>query len=232
MSTASCHTDLPKEHIALVQRYAAPVTSASEPDPNLELADAYFASEPDPNLELADEKGQDANGESRFWRRRRRSRRRRTPSPTRTPTNTPTKFPTRTPTNTPTRTPTNTPTKFPTRTPTNTPTDSPTQEPTASPTAPVFGYWTITRRSPWGKTKVDTVCGLETDILSIQEVYSKHCHTNQNGAQGQAVVNQEGKERTWAWYCSNVPATEIVGQPPFAADESCKESHNAEDDGT
>jgi len=272
---AWCSSSVPVENIALVQRQAA-VTSASDPDPKLELAD-------EKEQGLAAESGQDAEAESRYWRRRRRSRRRRRDRRRRTrrrrgcigspPTfvNGCTAHPlswyqptcesqgatyvsweycstifsgrykcqlpctTASPTGYPTKSPTKTPTRTPTRTPTASPTAEPTDYPTQEPTEPVHGEWTITRQhQDWGTTKVDTVCGKETDTFSIGLLSSQFCE-KKGGQKAQVVVNQELEERTWGWFCSDQGTTVIVGTPTFVAEAPegpCAAQHNAVDDGT
>lgn len=131
--------------------------------------------------------------------------------------------------------PTLTPTLTPTSSPTNTPTLTPTSQPTPRPTVPVMGQWTITRKcSKNGKTKIDRgVCGMSTDVFSIANKPGKFCASF--GQLTQVIVNQDGEERTWGWFCSEQCPTEIVGTPTFHSElpgGPCSEAHNSVDDGT
>jgi uncharacterized protein YifE (UPF0438 family) len=113
------------------------------------------------------------------------------------------------------------------------------QAPTAtqSPTpATVYGAWTITRRhSKWTKLKkTDTVCGKSTDVFSIaKNVPSKWCAKHHDGADGQLIVDQDKREKSRAWFCSNQGPTEIF-LSTFLAEEpggACENDHSAFDDG-
>ena len=118
-----------------------------------------------------------------------------------------------------------------TQSPTTSPTDSPSNSPTDSPT-PAAGKWTITRtHSKWGGSREDVVCGESTDVLSIEARPSISCAEQHNGAAAWVVVNQQGKELTWGFYCDSQGNTEIVGTPTFAVDDTCLNSHNTIDDG-
>jgi len=97
---------------------------------------------------------------------------------------------------------------------------------------PAAGKWTITRtHSKWGGSREDVVCGESTDELSIEARPSISCAEKHNGAAAWVVVNQQGKELTWGFYCDNQGNTEIVGTPTFAVDDTCLNSHNTIDDG-
>jgi hypothetical protein len=104
----------------------------------------------------------------------------------------------------------------------------------AAPQPLVHGLWSVTRKhTRSGKTKSEKVCGFKTDILSIGSANSKFCTQKQKG-DGQVLVNQDGIERSWAWFCTEQGETTIVGSPTFAAEEAdgpCSNQHNALDDG-
>jgi len=90
------------------------------------------------------------------------------------------------------------------------------------------------RQTAYGGTKEEkNVCGLSTDVFSIANVPSEWCK-NKHNADGQVIVNQDGVERSWAWFCSNQVQTSIKGQPTFVAEAAngpCENQHNAIDDG-
>jgi len=166
-----------------------------------------------------------------------------TPYPTKYPTSYPTPYPTDYPTSSPTDYPTSSPTDYPTSSPTDNPTSSPTDSPpssptdspTSSPTAPVYGTWTVQRtHAKWNHlTRDDTICGKHTDVLSIASVNSNWCQTNHQ-SDGQAIVNQDGQELSFAWFCSNQGVTTFVGTPTFVPEEGdgpCAHQHQVGDQG-
>ena len=70
-------------------------------------------------------------------------------------------------------------------------------------------------------------------ILSIGSVSSKRCK-NKHGTDGQAIVNQDGAELSFAWFCSNQGTTTIVGTPTFVPEEGdgpCAHQHQVGDQG-
>lgn len=98
----------------------------------------------------------------------------------------------------------------------------------------VFGLWTIVREHPKGRTKTDLVCGKSTDTFSVTNIPSKWCKTNR-GSDGQGIVNQDGEERSWAWFCSDQAQTWVSGTPTFVdegPDGPCRDEHKLIDDGT
>lgn len=100
---------------------------------------------------------------------------------------------------------------------------------------PVFGLWTVTRtHSKWNHlTREDTICGKNTDVLTIGSKESKWCREHHESL-GQVVVNQDGEEKTFAWFCQSQGQTEIVGTPTFVAekpDGACKQQHQVGDQG-
>jgi hypothetical protein len=158
-----------------------------------------------------------------------------TDNPTASPTDSPTSSPTDNPTSSPTDSPTSSPTDNPTSSPTDSPTSSPTNSPTSSPTETVYGTWDVTRtHAEWNHlTKNDKICGKHTDALSIGSVFSNWCQTNHQST-GQAIVNQDGDELSFAWFCSNQGATTFVGTPTFEPEEGdgpCAHQHQVGDQG-
>ena len=101
--------------------------------------------------------------------------------------------------------------------------------------APVYGNWNVKRtHATWNHlTRDDSVCGKNTDVLSIASVSSKWCK-NKHGSDGQAIVNQDGAELSFAWFCSNQGTTTIVGTPTFVPEEAdgpCAHQHQVGDQG-
>ena len=93
------------------------------------------------------------------------------------------------------------------------------------------GRWEVARTGgSKGATKTDTFCGKSTDTLSIGTAPSQYCEKN-FGAEGQVVVNQDGEDRTKAWFCSNQAATTIVGTPTFTPEDACSNEHGVADAG-
>lgn len=123
-------------------------------------------------------------------------------------------------------------TPSPTATPT---TASPTESPTETPTHSEFGYWTVTRRhKQWTNSEItEQICGRHTDTLSIACKSSKYCESK-HGVGGWVIVNEDGLERSFAFYCCNQGQVEIVGTPTFESqgpDGACQYMHHIKDDG-
>jgi hypothetical protein len=99
-----------------------------------------------------------------------------------------------------------------------------------------LGLWTITRRhTTWGSTKTEAICGKSTDTFSIGLKASNWCAQKQNTANAQIIVNQDGTEMSWGWFCENQGVTEISGTPTFVEEAPggpCAETHGVADSGT
>jgi hypothetical protein len=113
----------------------------------------------------------------------------------------------------------------------------PRAAPAPTPPPPVHGMWTITRgHSDWASlSKTDRVCGLSTDYFTMGHMQSEFCVGKDLGPTAQVVLNQDGKERTWGWFCSSQGTTYIVGSPTFeeeGLDGPCSFQHNVVDDGS
>jgi len=94
-----------------------------------------------------------------------------------------------------------------------------------------FGLWTITREcKETGKVKQDKFCGMDTDTFDIAAQPSGFCAENQSTANGWSIVNQNGGQEAWAWYCENQCKPEIDKKySGFEIDPNCENSEEVGD---
>jgi len=100
------------------------------------------------------------------------------------------------------------------------------------PKAGQFGYWTVTRKvEGHSKERVDTFCGMKTATFSIGEGPSNYCDNlaeysggkYENAKAGWVLLDQNGDQHGWAFYCNNQAKPEIVSAV-FKVDAECDAS--------